>query len=637
MSSVVIDMVSEKIRKTCRSLIEDWVGLLIVSTFSITTMVLVFHHEAWRDEAQAWMLARDLSVVDLFDQMKIEGTPGLWHLILLPFAKAGLPYFLQPLLHWVMIVVSAVLLIYKSPFSRLFSVTVLFSYLFGYEYAVVARSYTLSVFLIFLIAILYNKRMKRPVCFAVLVGLLCNANTHSIGMAAGLGLVFLYDVIRQQKFESRYLVAVGAMLVFGAIAFLQLYPPNDDNYLVRVHMPVAREAFSVLISSTSNALRSGAFDTTIFSLVIFLLVPLPFCRRPQAWLLWVSGFVGLSVVLIVSHSGALRHHGIYVAILLGFIWMQIQSGGVQLLPWTRSLMPSKKLLSAILFVIGLGFVSSFPNLISVYRDDIQYDFSGSKRVNLELRKMGLQDQEVVLYPSPIGSAFLAYSVQRSVWYPEMLRKGSFSIWRKRYEPDLTDSDIVSRIQIYYANRKDFILVINRKLISSLDLFEEIIQPLKPPFTGNGEQYWVYRPIKAMPMLHKPGNNVILKVKRGGALAGVPWDIVKKSHTMRGTVFTVCSALDLSAPAGAVSLAIAEQPGFFLRHRDWNCIIEPYLAKTVYQKDATFMPLEIEGGQKKAFILESINFPGHYIGLTKEGSAKLVSGKHLALPVEFANP
>ena len=49
-------------------------------------------HENWRDEAQAWLLARDLSIPELFEQMSYEGHPCLWHLLLMPLVRLGLPY-----------------------------------------------------------------------------------------------------------------------------------------------------------------------------------------------------------------------------------------------------------------------------------------------------------------------------------------------------------------------------------------------------------------------------------------------------------------------------------------------------------------------------------------------------------------
>ncbi|MCG9132637.1 hypothetical protein J5I95_13245, partial [Candidatus Poribacteria bacterium] len=46
------------------------------------------HHEMWRDEIQAWLLARDsTSIFNLFAHLKYEGHPGLWHLCLMPLSR----------------------------------------------------------------------------------------------------------------------------------------------------------------------------------------------------------------------------------------------------------------------------------------------------------------------------------------------------------------------------------------------------------------------------------------------------------------------------------------------------------------------------------------------------------------------
>ena len=46
------------------------------------------HHEMWRDEIQAWLIARDSgSIFELFAHLKYEGHPGLWHLFLMPLTR----------------------------------------------------------------------------------------------------------------------------------------------------------------------------------------------------------------------------------------------------------------------------------------------------------------------------------------------------------------------------------------------------------------------------------------------------------------------------------------------------------------------------------------------------------------------
>ena len=65
--------------------------LLILSAYVALNLFFITRHVNWRDEAQAWLLARDLSPVQLFRQMSYEGYPCLWHLLLMPLAKLGLP------------------------------------------------------------------------------------------------------------------------------------------------------------------------------------------------------------------------------------------------------------------------------------------------------------------------------------------------------------------------------------------------------------------------------------------------------------------------------------------------------------------------------------------------------------------
>lgn len=53
---------------------------LLVSVFFIFGLIGIANHEMWRDELQAWMIARDSSSLsDLFRNLRYEGHPGLWH------------------------------------------------------------------------------------------------------------------------------------------------------------------------------------------------------------------------------------------------------------------------------------------------------------------------------------------------------------------------------------------------------------------------------------------------------------------------------------------------------------------------------------------------------------------------------
>lgn len=48
-------------------------------------------HEPWRDELHTWLVARELTAVEMWREMRWEGHVMLWQLALHPFARGGAP------------------------------------------------------------------------------------------------------------------------------------------------------------------------------------------------------------------------------------------------------------------------------------------------------------------------------------------------------------------------------------------------------------------------------------------------------------------------------------------------------------------------------------------------------------------
>ena len=103
------------------------------------------YHEKWADEAQAWLIARDLSLRAIwFHELRYEGSPGLWHTILwiaqhLFHAKYGALGYIG----MAGATAGAALLIFKAPFPRIIRWPLAFTYFMVYQYAVISRPYTL--------------------------------------------------------------------------------------------------------------------------------------------------------------------------------------------------------------------------------------------------------------------------------------------------------------------------------------------------------------------------------------------------------------------------------------------------------------------------------------------------------------
>lgn len=89
---------------------------IIIMGFTLLSLLLLFNHEPWRDEAQAWLLARDsISIRALLGQMGYEGTPALCHLILYLPAQLGLPYRAMFIIHFLIILTAIITFMRHAP------------------------------------------------------------------------------------------------------------------------------------------------------------------------------------------------------------------------------------------------------------------------------------------------------------------------------------------------------------------------------------------------------------------------------------------------------------------------------------------------------------------------------------------
>src|ERR1700761_8262081 len=94
----------------------EWLTLFLYA--ALVAFAIPFH-EPWADEAQAWQMARALSIHDLFlHALRYEGTPGLWHLFLRALIQLHISY---TAMHWIVGLIAAcgmALLIFFAPFPR---------------------------------------------------------------------------------------------------------------------------------------------------------------------------------------------------------------------------------------------------------------------------------------------------------------------------------------------------------------------------------------------------------------------------------------------------------------------------------------------------------------------------------------
>ena len=205
--------------------------ILIVFNF-----ILMFRHEAWRDEAQAWLMAKELGPFALLNELSYEGHPFLWFYLLMPFAKAGLPYITLNIVSCAIMTVVMILIAARAPFDRISRMLLAASPLCIYAFSAISRSYCLVALLMVLLAMADRDRYKHPFWFCILIALLVQTHIVMIGMCFALcACHFFGTIIRYRKMvkvhhedsKKSLLANIGALAIPLASALFLLYEFRD--------------------------------------------------------------------------------------------------------------------------------------------------------------------------------------------------------------------------------------------------------------------------------------------------------------------------------------------------------------------------------------------------------------------------
>ncbi|MDD5609951.1 MAG: hypothetical protein PHH69_00210 [Candidatus Omnitrophica bacterium] len=439
---------------------------LLILVYTVINVFAIMHHEPWRDEAQAWLLARDANLFSLFKSMHYEATPALWHLLIMPFAKAGLPFITQFIIHLFIAIAAVTLFLYYAPFPNLTKLLFIFSYYLAYEYSVIARNYSISILLLFLIAILYPKRFKLPIIYSLLIFLLSNTNALSIFPAFALIIIFILEFHKYAVRDKKTYLSILIMLLGSVLAILQIYPYKDSWYLFNFDLFYKTnylEPFYAIARTFIPFAPSSLFYISLAS-IILIIMALPILTEAMAFSILALSYTGLFYVLIF-HSAERWHAGFLLIILIFSLWIATYYSNHVKEKTDKRLLKSlfiKDYTRLSLFFLNICLILSVIFTIKAYLLEYKYCFSGARDMAEFIQKNDLDDSIIIAQNSPSASALLPYLPHAKFWYAGEKEFGTYVIFslQNRLSHPLSAFETISRAKEKFPNKgkKIFLLI-----------------------------------------------------------------------------------------------------------------------------------------------------------------------------------
>ena len=435
------------------------------------TLWTTLHHEPWRDEADPWLLMRDADAPTMLKAAANGGTPLLFHLTVLPFARLGLPYLSLQLLNLLYVWAAVALMLRSRAFPAVVKILFAFSYYPAFEYSVVARPYGLQMLLTFAMAEAWRERQARQLRVAVIVALLANTTLPGLVTAAVAGAILLIERIGWRP--------VGVMLAGGLLAVGQLWP-REGRQAVYSLVQLDTVWYTLASMFFPDARIEDAVGPAI---IVLALVFFGISRKWQPVTLLAGAGTVIMLIYVFVWMGGLRHAGILTFLTVAAVWIADAYG-----PYRR-----ERLLMA---ALAVAFAWSIVPAYRCWIDETRYAFSGSREVAAFLEDSGLDRDAVLVAPGMFWTSPLPYLPGVRIWYPVPGRYGTYGTWESRdYEHAKVPVTIALAAARQQLQGRRWVLLTHGELPETeRKRYRLLFQTKVPIWRMTAEKYRVYEPV-----------------------------------------------------------------------------------------------------------------------------------------------
>ena len=466
-------------------------AIFFLGLFILLSLVTILRHEMWRDELQAWLLAKEqMSFGDLARAGRYDKHPMAWFIGLFLLGRlTGSPLAMQ-LFHVGLAALSAWLVLRFAPFSRVQKALLIFSYYLFFEYNIISRNYALGVLSLFLSCVFFTREPTKLLLSAACLFVLANTSVYGLILALAAGAVMLVEVLSDQSMRKKWVSYAALFLVCagGLLCILYLRPVPDASYdqaskthtafaagllstvlrtLPRSYLPMPRPTFHFW---NTNLLEKAPSNLPVnaTSALLILIFAVALLRKSRTAL----AFYGLSTAGILAWTyigsvGFARHFGHLFLALIAALWLARGSADpTKVLSAQTGRRPAgsmvlSRILTAIFAVQAAGglFAAGM---------DIVHPFSQAKAVAGYIKQKGYADLPIVGEMDYLMTPVSGY-LGRKVYFVRGERLGSYVKWDLKRFQDVSPQLILERAeQFAWKKRKDCLILLNFHLDPKLE-------------------------------------------------------------------------------------------------------------------------------------------------------------------------
>lgn len=430
----------ESAERARRAHLFEWI---VLSVYTILLALITLHHEMWRDELQAWLIARDShSLSQLLHVLHYEGHPLLWYLLLwIPAHLSPNPASMQ-VINGIVAVALAWAVLSARDLPRSIRVLIIFSFFVLYQFGVEARSYELGFFLLVAAArCLMGERQHRKLAILLLA---LSINTHAFAAPVAVALAawaFYFSKLTTWRDAGKllrireFLIALVSLGSASILALITAWPAKDiagpDSALPTVigNLQIStasvwltwvprlpRPAQIMLMPIRTSIAASCALSAILLVLATVLL------RSTAARIFFLTcALMEIAVIAFTVGWPSVYHLGFIFAAYVIALMLDYH---VDSCAGCRPRWLSRKITSAAVFLLLLPQPLCTADAAAL---DWMRPFSGAKEASQWLEANHLDRNPLVLQPSEFTTGIVAYLERPNAYYPSCRCYGSYEL------------------------------------------------------------------------------------------------------------------------------------------------------------------------------------------------------------------